>query len=282
MNSMVYLNGQYLPPNEAFISPNDRGFLFSDGVYEVIRCYDGYLFQMEAHLQRLQYGLQELRIKFTDTLQLTEIANQLMEKNDLGMGEALIYIQITRGVAPRTHYFPPETTAPTVYITATRFKHPPNEREHGVKSILVPDNRWTRCDIKSVGLLANVLARQQARENNAVEAIFVRDGVALEGTHCNLCAIFDGTLVTVPKSNYILPGITRSVVFELCEELGIPVKENPIFIEKLKSADELMIVGTTVEITPVIQVDDWSVADGKPGILSQKLRRVFREKILNP
>ena len=172
-------------------------------------------------------------------------------------------------------------TPATVYMAASRFVHPPNEREHGIKAILVPDTRWARCDIKTVGLIANVHARQQASENDAAEAILVRDGVALEGTHCNLCAIFNGELVTAPANNYILSGITRQVVLELCGDLKIPVSEAPIFEHQLKAADELMIVGTTVEITPVVKVNDWQVGTGMPGPLTQKIQAAFRKKILS-
>lgn len=279
MNNIVYLNDKFVGFEEAHISPNDRGFLFSDGIYEVIRSYDGHLFQVEAHLKRLQYGMTELRLPEIKIENLKEIAYQLLEYNKLNNGEALIYVQITRGTAPRTHKFPPQGTSPTIYMSATRFIHPPNEREQGVKVILVPDIRWARCDIKTIALLPNVLARQQATENGAAEAIFIRDGVAMEGTHCNFCAIFNEELVTPPVTNYILSGITRKVVLKICEEIGIPVREAPIFEHHLKDADELMIVGTTVEITPVVKVNKWQVGNGKPGQIIRRIQANFRNKI---
>jgi len=281
MNQIVFLNDQFLTFEQTHISPNERGFLFSDGLYEVVRSYDGNLFQLEAHLARLTYGLHEMRMPRIDIQMLSEIADQLLEKNNLQQGEALIYLQITRGVAPRAHQFPAAGTKPTVYMAASRFVHHAGEREHGVKIILQPDIRWSRCDLKTIGLIPNVLARQQAIENGAAEALFVRDGVVLEGSHCNFCAIFDDMLFTAPASNYILSGITRNVVLGICEKLKISVKETPIFLNKMKDANELMIVGTTVEITPIIQVDDWFVGDGKPGKITQKLQQSFYDKIWN-
>jgi D-alanine transaminase len=151
--------------------------------------------------------------------------------------------------------------------------------EHGAKVILVPDIRWARCDIKSVGLLPNTLAFQQAKEQGADEAVFVRDGVITEGAHTNFCAVFHGELITFPKTHYILAGITRNVVLDLCCELSIPVKEFPLFEHDLTKADECMIIGTTTEIMPVIQINDWKVGNGKPGPITVKLQQAFRKLV---
>jgi D-alanine transaminase len=274
---IVYFNGRLIPKEDVRISPDDRGFLFADGVYDVIRSYDGRLFRAEDHFRRTDRSLRALLIDGPDLDDLRDAAEQLIQCNDLGRGDAKLYIQITRGVAPRRHAFPDGETPPTVYASATPF-HPPHEKwEHGVKIILVPDIRWARCDIKSVALLPNVLASQQARESGAEEAVFVRDGVITEGSHTNFCAVFDGQLVTHPKSNYILAGIMREVVLDLCGELNIPFREFPIFEGELREADELMVLGTTSEIMPVVQVDDWKVGDAKPGPITTKLQRAFRE-----
>lgn len=271
----IYFNGEYLPKDQLSISPDDRGFLFADGAYEVIRCYHGKLLQPDAHVERLKRSIGELRIVCPNVMKLANIASDLIEKNQLTSGQAIVYLQITRGAAPRTHRFPPKETPATVYAYAAPFKPHQNELDHGTKIILVSDTRWSRCDIKSISLLPNILAHQQAIDHGATEAVFVRDGVITEGAHTNFCGIFNGTLVTAPVSNYILAGITRKIVLELCRELSIPVKEFPILESDLKKAEELMLVGTTVEITPVIQVNDWQVGNGKPGVLTQKLQKAL-------
>jgi len=274
---IAYFNGRFMPKEEVKISPDDRGFLLGDGVYEVIRSYSGRLFKVEEHFRRMARSLRELRIHGVDTEDLKGIVEALIEYNELGDGDAKLYIQITRGVAPRRHSFPDEGTPPTVYATASPFQPPRQKWEHGVRIILVPDIRWARCDIKSVALLPNILANQQAKERGAEEAVFVRDGAITEGSHTNFCAVFDGELATHPKSNYILAGIMRETVLDLCDELDVPVKEFPIFERDLKEADELMILGTTSEIMPVVQVDDRQVGDVTPGRIAMKLQRAYRE-----
>jgi D-alanine transaminase len=274
---IVYFNDHFIPKEEVKIFPDDRGFLFADGAYEVIRAYNGKLFRADSHLQRLARSLRELRLDGPDKENFRDIAEQLVQDNKLEDGEVLVYIQVTRGVAPRRHAFPGNDTPSTVYVTATPFQPPHAEMKQGVKIILVPDIRWARCDIKSIALLPNVLANQQAKENGVAEAIFVRDGAITEGTHTNFCAVFDGELVTYPQNNYILAGITRSVVLDLCRELNIPIREFPIFERDLKKADELMLTSTTSEVTPVVQVEDWQVGDGKPGPITTTLQQAFRE-----
>ncbi len=277
---IVYLNGRYIPKEEAMISPDDRGFLFADGVYEVIRSYDdGNLFRLKDHLDRMESGLDELQIKAPDAKQFENIAKRLLQDNNLSRTDATVYIQVTRGTAPRKHVFPDPVIPPTVYGFASSFEPCTLKQGNGIKVILVPEIRWSRCDIKSVGLLANVLANQRAKENNAGEAVFVRDGVITEGSHTNFGAVFNGQLITYPESNYILPGITRKVVLELCRKLNIPYREFPVFEKDLKNADECMVLGTTAEVMPVVQVDDWSVGDGRPGPVTVKLQKAFRELV---
>jgi len=274
-----YLNGSYLPKEQIAISPDDRGFLFADGLYEVIRSYDGTLFQVQAHLDRLIYGARALRFNTVDFLYLIDVAQELIHRNHLSQSDATVYLQVTRGVAPRTHLFPSTETPLTIYATASSFSPSDAALEYGINVILVPDQRWTRCDVKTVGLIANVLARQQARDRGAFEAIFVRDGVALEGTHTNFFGVFDGTVVTAPRTNYILGGITRQVALDICKNLSIPIQERSILASELQDAEELMVIGTTTEITPIVTIDNKKVGSGRPGTITRRLQRAFRELV---
>lgn len=272
---IVYFDGSYLRKREVRISPDDRGFLFGDGVYEVVRSYAGRLFEIEAHLHRLRTGLAALAIGGIDVGALGTAVHQLITRNALEDGDATVYLQITRGAAPRTHYFPDPPISPTVYAEARRFV-PKGDAAAGIPVITAPDVRWARCDIKSVGLLPNCLANQRARVAGAVEAIFVRDSVALEGTASSFFAVLDGEVRTAPKSNYILPSITRDVVLRLCGELAIPHRETPVFVDQLAHASELFMAGTTLEVMPVVQVDGQPAGGGRPGPVAARLHAAFR------
>lgn len=272
---IVYFNGKYLPKDKVHISPDDRGFLFADGIYEVIRIYRGSPFEMDAHLARMRYGLDAIRLPLGDLAFLKDVVRKLIGKNALSDGTADVYIQVTRGVYPRRHRFPPPECRPTVYATAV--PSAPNRRaqQRGVAAVLVPDIRWARCDIKSVALLPNVLACQRAHDDGAAEALFVKDGAVVEGSHSSFFAVFNGTLRAAPESNYMLGGITRRIVIRLAEKLGIPVRLFPVLENEMAAADELMIVGTGTEITPVIKVQDRKIAGGKPGPITRKLQKAF-------
>ena len=272
-----YLNGSYLPKERIAISPDDRGFLYSDGLYEVIRSYDGTLFQAQAHLDRLNYGARAIRLNTVDFQYLIDVAQELIQRNHLSQSDATVYLQVTRGIAPRAHRFPSPEIPLTIYATASSFSPKNAAFEDGISVILVPDQRWARCDIKTVSLIANVLAHQQARDREASEAILVRDGVALEGTSSNFFGIFDGTVVTAPKTNYILGGITRQVVLDICKNLSIPFQERPILEHELPHAEELMVIGTTTEITPIVTIDKKNVGSGRPGTITRRLQETFRE-----
>ncbi|MGC9399026.1 MAG: D-amino-acid transaminase [Anaerolineae bacterium] len=274
---IVYYNGRFLPKEEVCISPDDRGFLFGDGVYEVIRAYEGVLFHAELHFARLRRSLQEVQITVPDLAELEEACTLLLHKNELAAIDASLYVQITRGVAPRTHHFPEPPPAPTVYVQAKPVKPKTEQWERGVKIILVPDIRWARCDVKSLMLLPNILASQQAHEQDAYDAVFVRDGVVTEGSHTTVCAIFDGTLVTAPVTNNILGGVTREIVLQACRDLNIPVREFPIFESDLARVEELILLGTTTEIMPVVQVNERPVGDGCPGPVTRQLQRAYRD-----
>ncbi len=274
---IVYLNGDYIPHEEARISVDDRGFLFADGIYEVVRIYAGTPYRMGPHIERARRGLAALDIRYDGLDSLPDVTGELIRRNDLDGAEATLYLEITRGAAPRKHAFPPAGTPPTVYAAAKPYTdHPPEYWTEGVAAITVPDNRWARCDIKSISLLPNVLANQPAHAEDAFEALYVRDGIVLEGSHSNLFAVYDGELVTYPVSNFILAGITRAVVFELADELGIPAREGLIPEWRLFDADELFLSGTTTEVMPVVTVDGKPIGDGSPGPVATRLQEAFK------
>ena len=211
----VFLNGDFLPKHEAAVSPDDRAFVFGDGVYEVIRAYDGQFFQMELHIERMQNGLDALSIDACAAAYAPASAD-LLQRNGLGNANALVYTQITRGAALRLHRFPPSGTPPTVFASASAFagKGDPG----GVKIITAPDIRWHRCDIKSLNLLPNCMAAQRAYEAGAFEALLIRDGVALECSATSFFAVFNGEVRTAPATNYILPSITRNAAIGVCAD----------------------------------------------------------------
>jgi len=276
---IVYLNGQYIPRQQASIDVDDRGFLFADGIYEVVHSYEGHLFQIDAHLQRMEHGLRSLHIAMDDVQAMREVAERLIAENGLTSGEAIVYFQITRGSAPRTHGFPPAGTPPTVYAVATPYTPQRDQAEEGIAAILVPDPRWVRCDIKSFALLPNVLARQRAIEAGVADAVFVRDGVAIEGTSSNFFGVFNGEVVTAPKTNYILAGITRDVVIGLCADMGVPVHERPILEHQLGQAQELFLASTILEIRPIVRLNDHPVGTGTPGPVTRRIQQAFRDLI---
>jgi D-alanine transaminase len=271
----VYLNGTYLEHDAAVVPVDDRGFLFADGVYEVIRVYRGTPFLMEPHVARMRAGLRALQIDGGCIASLPEICSHLLDVNDLTGGVATIYVQVTRGAAPRQHAFPACT--PTVFAAAKRFGgHPAEYFSAGIATITVPDNRWSRCDIKSIALLPNVLANQAAHAAGAFEALFVKDGVVIEGSHSNLFGVLDGELITYPRSNYILAGITRAFVLDLAHESGIPAREAPIYWEDMPRIEELFLSGTTTDVMPIATVDGQPVGSGAPGPVTRRLMEAFR------
>jgi D-alanine transaminase len=261
------------------ISPEDRGFLFGDGVYEVIKTYSGRLFECDAHLSRLKRSCDAFKLQFNEMNQLQPLFLQLLEKNDMTRLDAAIYLQITRGAADRTHYFPKEGVVPTIFIMVNPCPAKDKAQEKGIKILFKPDIRWARCDIKSVALVPNVLATQDAVEQGASETVFIRDGAVTEGASSNFFAVMDGTVYTHPKSHYILPGITRSVVIELCSKIGLKLVEYPVLESQLETADEMMIVSTTNEVMPVVKYDDKQVGEGIPGPVARKLQKAFKERV---
>ena len=276
---IVYFNGEFVCKDEVCISPDDRGFLFADGVYEVACAFDGRYFEAEAHFRRLAHSLDGLHLPAPDLDVLREAAETLLERNHLTVGGARLYIQITRGVADRSHTFPETPPTPTVYASVAPYVPPQHLWRTGVRAILIPDIRWARCDIKSLALTPNVLASQRAKEAGAYDAIQVRDGAVTEGSHTSVAAVFAGVLYTHPLTQHILGGVTRDVVLGLCRELGIPTVERPILEEALCRADEVMFLGTSTGVMPVVEIDRRRVGDGAPGPLTLRLQAALWERM---
>ncbi len=272
----VYLNGAFLAPEAARVSVFDRGFIFGDGVYEVIPVFGGRLFRLPHHLARLDNSLREIRL--ANPLK-PGVWQALFERlvQEQGGGELSIYLQITRGVAPRDHAFPPNVT-PTVFAYAQPLKYASaQEVERGIAAITAPDIRWSRCDIKAIALLPNALLRQQAIDAGAVETILLRDGHMTEGAASNIFVIRAGRLVTPPKGPFILPGITRDLVLELAKRHGIPHAEQSVTEAELRAADELWMTSSTKEILPITRLDGKPVGNGKPGPLHARLLALYRD-----
>lgn len=277
---IVYFNGKFILKREVCISPDDRGFLFADGVYEVIGTWDGQLFQAERHFARLARSLHALRIPSPDLGELAQAAAGLLPKNNLQHDGGKIYIQITRGATTRGHAFPDAPIPPTVYATAVPYEPPREKWCEGVRAIIVPDIRWARCDIKSLALLPNVLASQRAKDAGAYDAIQIRDGVVTEGSHTSVCAVFDGVLTTHPLTQHILGGVTRDVVLELCSQLDIHSQERPILEEELCAADEVLLLGTTTGVMPVVTIEHRHIGDGAPGPTTQRLQTALHAMMM--
>jgi D-alanine transaminase len=284
MNSkdIVYVNGNFVPRAEARISVEDRGFVFGDGVYEVLRVINGRPFAARFHNDRLKRSLEGVRISLPaghSPESLAEIARQLLRENGLLEGEATMYMQITRGVATRAHNFPTPDVSPTIYISVARFTPYSDLAQNGAPVITHPDLRWGRCDLKTLNLLPNVLASQTAKERGAFEAMLIRDGVVTEGTKTNFFGVVDGSLRTHPSDTHILPGITRSVLRDLARQLNIDLDETPILSDEIPRLSELFLTGTTTDVMPVVRLDDKPVGKGKPGELTKRLQKVLAESL---
>lgn len=278
----VYLNGDFLPAAEAKVSVLDRGFIFGDGVYEVIPVYGGRLFRLPHHLDRLDNSLEGIRLANPlSHKQWQTILEKLVEEN--GGGDQSLYLQVTRGVAKRDHSFPPDTE-PTVFAMSSPTGPVPENLREGVAAVTVEDFRWKLCHIKAIALLPNILLRQQAVDAGAMEAIMLRDGFVTEGAASNLFIVNNGVVLTPPKSNLLLPGVTRDLVVELCQQHGIPCVEGAISEMHLREADEIWLTSSTKEIIPVTRLDDLPVGSGEPGdtwrkviALYQEYKQAFRE-----
>jgi D-alanine transaminase len=277
MQPLANLDGKSMPLAEVMIPVMDRGFLFGDAIYEVLRIYAGKPFLLREHLDRLKRSLDAIRIQGVD---LKRLEARLRETIAAGpFQEAIAYIQVTRGSgATRTHAFPAQAV-PLELLYVAEFADPyVAARQEGTKVILVPDIRWDRCDIKSTNLLANVMAAQQAKEAGCLEALYyLPDGTILEGTHTSCFGVLDGQLLTAPNSPAILPGITRGLILCLAERASIPVREQVLKRDDLGRVAELFLTGTTSEVMPIIRVDDQPVGGGVPGPVTRKLQAAYRE-----
>ncbi len=272
--TLLYLNGKYLPLEEGRISVEDRGFQLADGVYEVVRVYRGRPFRMQQHLGRLCRSLEGLRIPLPEPLpRIEEVCRKVTE----GLPEASIYLQVTRGAAPRVHAFPKDA-APT-FLAYARAAQPYPEG-HAFTLLTVPDERWARCNLKTIGLLANVLGKQRAAEAGCDEGLFFReDGTVTEGCTSNAFLVRGGRVFTHPANHRILGGVTRDAVLEAARAVGVTVEERPFLLRELPEAEEFFMTGTMAEVMPAVSIDGKALGGGRPGPVTLRLRAAFRELV---
>lgn len=275
--NIVYLNGAFIAKENATVSVMDRGFLFADGVYEVIPVYNGKLFRLEEHLNRLQRSLDAIGLDSPLTpSQWQAMLSELLEKN--GTGNQAIYLQVTRGIEEiRDHRFPAQVQ-PTVFAMSSPIAKPAGDdldNAQGIKAITTTDIRWDRCDIKSISLLPNILLRQQALDAGAQEALLIKDGYLTEGAASNCFIVTAGVILTPPKNQHILGGITRDLIIELAHQHQIPCKEEAISLEALQNADEIWVSSSTKEIVPVTRLDNQAVGNGKVGPMWRKMAKFY-------
>ena len=278
MPDKLYLNGDYIAVKKAKISVFDRGFMFGDGVYEVIPVYSGKLLRSESHLARLQHSLEAIDIPNPlSTVQWLEIFSTLIEQNFPDL-DSLIYLQITRGtMEKRDHAWPPDMQ-PNVLVTCTEQEYATQDSATaGEKAITLDDTRWSDCHIKTINLLPNALLHQQAIGQGAIEAILIRDGFAIEGSQSNLFTVRDDIVITPPKSRYMLGGITREIVLELCQVNKIICREKSISEDELHHADEIWLSSSTREILPIVTLNRHAVGGGRPGVVWQQVIQLYQD-----
>ncbi|MGQ0578425.1 MAG: D-amino acid aminotransferase [Betaproteobacteria bacterium] len=273
---MIYLNGEFMPIEQARVPVLDRGFIFGDGVYEVIPVYSRHPFRLAEHLRRLQASLDGIRLGNPhDDATWTRLTRRLIQLN--APEDQSLYLQITRGVAKRDHAFPPGV-APTIFMMSNALSMPPREQvEKGVGAITAADNRWLRCDIKSIALLPNVLLRQLAVDAGCVEAVLVRDGIMIEGAASNIFVVKDGVLLAPPKSHLMLPGITYDVVLELAQADGTKYEVRAIPEAELHGADEVWLTSSTKEVLAIVKLDGKAVGRGIPGPVFRRMYALYQE-----
>ena len=274
----IYLNGAYMPIEEAKVPVLDRGFIFGDGVYEVIPVYSRRAFRLPEHLKRLQHSLDGIRLQNPHgDAEWTRLVNELIACNE---GEdQYLYLHITRGVAKRDHAFPKPAVKPTVFMMSSPLPAPPAELlSTGISAVTAQDNRWLRCDIKSISLLPNVLLRQIAVDAGCVETILIRDDEFLtEGAASNIFAVKDGKLLAPPKDNLMLPGITYDVVLEIAAASRLPYDVRRVTKQEVSGADELLLTSSTKEVLAITRLDGRPVGNGKPGPMFARLHQLYQE-----
>lgn len=272
------LNGEIIERSEAKVDVEDRGYQFGDGVYEVIRIYNGKMFTIDEHLERFVKSAESIGITIPFTsLQLSEMLEELLIKNNLETGN--IYMQVTRGIAPRNHVFPTGNVVPTLVAYTIKGVRPLESLKSGVKAILTEDIRWFRCDIKSLNLLGNLLAKQKASEQGCFEAIQHRGDNVTEGSSSNIFIVKNGMVITHESNNLILKGITKDVILELCIKYNIQVQERTFSLAELEEAEEVFLSSTTSEVMPVIEIEGKKIRAGVPGPITQKLQGLFEKEI---
>ena len=273
---MIYLNGEFMPIEQARIPVLDRGFIFGDGVYEVIPVYSRHPFRLAEHLRRLRASLDGIRLANPhDDAEWTRLVRRLVELN--APEDQSLYLQVTRGVAKRDHAFP-SGVSPTVFMMSNALSMPPREQvEKGVGAITAADNRWLRCDIKSIALLPNVLLRQLAVDAGCVEAVLLRDGIMTEGAASNIFVVKDDILLAPPKSHLMLPGITYDVVLELAQTDGIKHQVRAIPESELRGADEAWLTSSTKEVLAIVMLDGKTVGAGIPGQLFRRVYALYQD-----
>lgn len=276
MSDIVYLNGDFMPIEEARIPVLDRGFIFGDGVYEVIPVYSGRPFRFTEHLRRLQYSLDKLRITNPHSdAEWARLINEIIRRN--AGDDQSVYLQVTRGVAKRDHAFPKNVT-PTVFMMSSPLVTPaPALVESGVACITARDYRWENCDIKSISLLGNCLLRQLSADVGAAETILFRDGKLTEASSSNVFVVKDGVLLTPPKDNLVLPGITYDVVLEIARAREFEVEVRAVTEAEVRAADEIWVTSSTKEVLAVTTLDGKPVGDGKPGLLFQRMHALYQQ-----
>ncbi len=273
----VYLNGELMPLEEAKVPVLDRGFVFGDGIYEVIPVYQRVPLRMREHLARLANGLAAIRIRNPHSdEEWAQIIQGVIDANP--PEDQALYIQVTRGVARRDQAFPDPPPRPTVLVMAWQMSKPSREaREHGVAVITQQDFRWLRCDIKSVSLLGNCMLRQAAADAGAIEAVLIREGHVTEASTSNVFLVKDGKIVTPPKDHLVLPGITYDLVLELARSRGLPAEVRPVKVEELTAADEIWLSSSTKEVLPVTTLDGKPVGNGQPGPIYKRMFDIYQE-----
>ena len=273
---IVHLNGEFMPLAEARVPVLDRGFIFGDGVYEVIPVYSRHAFRLVEHLHRLQKSLDSIRLANPHSdAEWSQLVHEMIERND--GDDQSIYFQITRGVAKRAHEFPAQVK-PTVFMMSTPLLTPPQEQiDHGIACITGTDFRWLMCDVKSVALLGNCLLKQTAVDAGAAEIVLFRDGHLTEAAACNVLVVQDGVLLAPPKDNLILPGITYNVVLELAAANQIPLEMRAASEQEVRAAQEIWITSSTKEVLAVTRLDGAAVGDGKPGPLFRRMHALYQD-----
>ena len=273
---MVFLNGKFMPVEEARIPVLDRGFIFGDGVYELIPVYSRVPFRMDEHLARLERSLAAVRIRDPHSrAEWRDIILQLVAKQSFE--DQGVYFQVTRGVAKRDHAFPKDAV-PTVFIMSNPLVNPPRELvERGVAAVTAVDNRWLRCDIKSVSLIGNCLLRQVSADAGAAETILFRDGMLTEASASNVFAVKGSVILSPPKSNLILPGITYDVIAEIAQAGGLPLEYRDVSEAEVRAADELWITSSSKEVLAIVTLDGKAIASGKPGPVFHRVHALYQE-----